>query len=510
MAHAVQPGAWDPPSAPSGADRAARGQTTYALRCPNQRCGNVFADDAKFCRLCGVARPVVLHAWSPAPSEPDGDIDKAPSQNRSGPDSETRNSTGRNPASPQQHLVPKSEPNNEVVPEKYGVAYNIGQGVADFSAHWFGALHLQHLAPADVEAPEPTRAQLAQAAANKAISDHTVIKVDFQHVKIVKEDDETEVPVIERQHLPIFLLLQGIVCLTLYVLMEYGLQNNPDLVKEIALLVQRDCKDNRLQVWRWITYQFAHVSFDHVLQNCILLAIFGTSLEGYHGFVKTALIFNIGVFGGACCYFVADIHAEVVGMSGGCYSLLGMQLGDILMNFTEHSRAARYFRDEMQGDTAVEYWKRMIFSPWLKLFMLLLIAALNIVEGILTLGSQTSHSVHVGGAIAGFFASIVIGENYVLRGREKCAWISALVVGFVLAAACVVWAMQWPPRHIFDQVPWCWARSIANITVFEDTRWHCVRCPDDDCISRWSIHENLVVATERLCDQTGGWSITER
>merc|ERR1719210_934300 len=109
--------------------------------------------------------------------------------------------------------------------------------------------------------------------------------------------------------------------------------------------------------------------------NCLLALIFGISLEGFHGPIRMFIMFNVGVFGGACCYFVSDVHTRVVGMSGGCYALVGMHFGDVLMNFHEQRTAAKRF-SELPPEEKKELenlWKRMIMSPQKKLFYLVLI-----------------------------------------------------------------------------------------------------------------------------------------
>merc|ERR1719199_1824550 len=65
----------------------------------------------------------------------------------------------------------------------------------------------------------------------------------------------------------------------------------------------------------------------------------GIPLEKLHGTLKAAIMYNIGVVGGALCYFVADARNAVVGMSGGCYSLIGVHLAYTIINW--HQRKYR-------------------------------------------------------------------------------------------------------------------------------------------------------------------------
>merc|ERR1719277_1272699 len=94
-------------------------------------------------------------------------------------------------------------------------------------------------------------------------------------------------------------------------------------------------QDQRFQAWRWLTYQWTHVGIMHVLMNVFLNCLLGIPLEGLHGPLRMAVMFNVGVFGGACCYFLSDAHTVVVGCSGGCYALIGMHVADLIMNWAQ-------------------------------------------------------------------------------------------------------------------------------------------------------------------------------
>mmetsp|Transcript_59674 Transcript_59674/g.138997 ORF Transcript_59674/g.138997 Transcript_59674/m.138997 type:complete len:217 (-) Transcript_59674:117-767(-) len=208
------------------------------------------------------------------------------------------------------------------------------------------------------------------------------------------------------------------------------------------------------------------------------------------------IMFNVGVFGGACCFMVSDVHTRVVGMSGGCYALVGMHFGDVLMNYSERGFAAKHVK---------EAWRKMILSPWKKLLCLVLMVAIDSLQAYLSLGSSTSHSVHFGGFVAGFLICIVIGVNLVVKGHERVFWVAAFALGVGLVIFCLSWGMSWPPRDIFEQFPWCWGRQVANATLFPDSAYHCVRCADEVCIARWQTQSHMAYVSDRACLRAGGW-----
>ncbi|CAE7340557.1 rho [Symbiodinium pilosum] len=153
---------------------------------------------------------------------------------------------------------------------------------------------------------------------------------------------------------------------------------------------------------------------------------------------------------------------QVVGMSGGAYALLGMQLGDVLLN-----------------------WERKS-APYRLVFIFLLV----LVEAMLYFFNpqdEISYSAHMGGGVAGLLLVIVFGRNLTIQTYDLEVQVIRLakVLLFGLAVFCICWSLiNWPPMDILEQVPWCWAREVSNETLFGDSQFHCVRCDGPTCIAR--------------------------
>merc|ERR1711972_546199 len=104
---------------------------------------------------------------------------------------------------------------------------------------------------------------------------------------------------------------------------------------DLRITDETDCADYRAQAYRWFTYQFSHVGLGHVCMSVFLNLVIGLPLNGFHGNLRMLFMYNIGVLGGACGWMVCDLHAATVGMSGGCYALIGISLADLCMNWHE-------------------------------------------------------------------------------------------------------------------------------------------------------------------------------
>jgi len=86
-----------------------------------------------------------------------------------------------------------------------------------------------------------------------------------------------------------------------------------------------------LQVWRWVTYQFLHVSFGHVLFNMIGLYFFGPMMERWWGSRRFLAFYLLCGIGGAGLFslftFAPDViglslHSPMVGASGALFGIL--------------------------------------------------------------------------------------------------------------------------------------------------------------------------------------------
>eukprot|EP00747_Dinoflagellata_sp_TGD_P047144 gnl/TRDRNA2_/TRDRNA2_144835_c0_seq1.p1 gnl/TRDRNA2_/TRDRNA2_144835_c0~~gnl/TRDRNA2_/TRDRNA2_144835_c0_seq1.p1 ORF type:complete len:1045 (-),score=148.74 gnl/TRDRNA2_/TRDRNA2_144835_c0_seq1:203-3070(-) len=307
----------------------------------------------------------------------------------------------------------------------------------------------------------------------------------------------------KRHHRPYFIIIQSFTAFMLWLVFaiaegsKHGIEEpwfnllaglESAFPGQTDLRMYNDCEDFRLQVWRWLTYQFTHIGIRHIAMNTLLAVLFGVQLECFHGTRRMIVMFNIGVFGGACCAFVNDVHMGVVGMSGGCYSLIGMNLADLVMNWAQ--RRYRYQR----------------------LCFLAVIAGYDLITTYLVQGgaARVSHSAHFGGYIAGLLIAVVLGRNVVVHTWERKLQAIAFVCGLALVAFCVGWGQSWPPKTIWEPQGWCWTRQVFNKELFGPDGWYCVRCDGPTCIEKWSQQTHIAPVSVWSCDARGGWAVTER
>mmetsp|Transcript_27694 Transcript_27694/g.52092 ORF Transcript_27694/g.52092 Transcript_27694/m.52092 type:complete len:550 (+) Transcript_27694:81-1730(+) len=305
------------------------------------------------------------------------------------------------------------------------------------------------------------------------------------------------------QHWPLFTLLQTAVVLVLWLVTFFS--EEPDTQSgrvgldalrpgSTDLRVHTDCQDHRREIYRLLSYQFTHVDARHVLVNAFLSLFLGIPLEGFHGSLRTMTAFNAGVFGGACCFLLFDIHASVVGMSAGCYAFMGMHLGDLLMNWAQR-KYRRPLLLVIVAATAFDVLNAQMLDPLSE--------------------AKVSHSVHLGGYVSGLCWGILFGRNLVVKKWEQHLQVVVGLTCAFLIAFTLSWgqAQAWPPRTIFEASAgthgWCWTRQVSNQSLFGDSGWHCVRCYTADCIARWRSESSIEKVHLSACEQNGGWAFSE-
>jgi len=258
--------------------------------------------------------------------------------------------------------------------------------------------------------------------------------------------------------------------------------------RQTDLMVQEDCQDHRGEVWRFLTYQYTHVGANHAIMNSVMALVLGVYLEMVHGTLCVSAVFNLGVFGGACCYLVADNHERVVGMSGGCYGLLGMCLGDAAVRLLARTDAR---------------WQLGLPAATL---------AIELLNAFLFPSAGTSHTVHFGGFVAGFLAYIAMSQEMAVDTHHQRAvrW-AAIFLALFLCTFSMTWGhFSDVPQDIFERVPWCWDRQLVHRELFGDARPRCIRCDSLDCVATWSRLRDLRPVSVSQCDKFGGWAVTER
>lgn len=151
---------------------------------------------------------------------------------------------------------------------------------------------------------------------------------------------------------------------------------------------------------RWVTYQFMHAGFMHLLSNMVFFLIFGTAIELLFGALPLAILYILSGIAGAWGFILITppTLAPMIGASG---ALTGLMAFYFVME-TKKRIPFFYFISPVDG-----------YFGWIHLPTLLIIPLcfLSDITALIStpanLAGAVAYSAHLGGMLFGFVAAII-------------------------------------------------------------------------------------------------------
>lgn len=160
----------------------------------------------------------------------------------------------------------------------------------------------------------------------------------------------------------------------------------------------------------WITYQFAHSNWFHLLSNMAFLMILGCAVEILAGGRMVLGVYLLGGWAGGAAFLGSDSHGmiPVVGASAAVSALMAFYL------VAEVRKRVRYFYFFTPFPGGFGH----IYLPVLLIFPLYLLSDLSALLSTPTgMGGGVAHVAHLGGSFLGLLAGFIfrVKQNLVLR-----------------------------------------------------------------------------------------------
>jgi len=150
----------------------------------------------------------------------------------------------------------------------------------------------------------------------------------------------------------------------------------------------------------WVTYQFSHSNWMHLISNLAFLVLIGVAVESLVGSASLLFIYVLGGLAGGLGFLLSDSHGTVpmVGASASVSALLAFYC------IAETRARVRflYFVSPMEGQYGAIYLPTLLIIP---LFLVVDLANLwSTPEG---LGSGVAYAAHIGGAACGALLALL-------------------------------------------------------------------------------------------------------
>jgi rhomboid protease GluP len=179
------------------------------------------------------------------------------------------------------------------------------------------------------------------------------------------------------------------------------------------------------QYWRLITAIFFHLSFTHIIMNCISMLIWGSFIESFLGTRKYAVIYFVsGITGNLLSVMCHNgLYYDSVGASGCIMGTIGALIGMLILNWLALGEGQ--YKEARSTLTCI-----VIILTVFALLFTLAPTSPNQSKQIVT-----DNWAHFGGLLGGFFISMAIGRVF---GRSDTTYEKRVrMVGWVLLAGLV-------------------------------------------------------------------------
>jgi len=195
---------------------------------------------------------------------------------------------------------------------------------------------------------------------------------------------------------------------------QVAVENWKDNVRQIASIQKRSASfqyglsHEHSGPMNWLTYQFMHADWTHLMANMFFLLIFGAALEPVVGSGMMALIYFVAGVAAAYSFSLLSGFAAVplIGASGSISGLMGLFAG-VFKN-----RPVKFFYWLLPRPNYVGF----LFLPaWVALAMWSLLDLGGLLGSVEELGG-TAHAAHLGGALFGLVIGLVL-----FRGSKATA-----------------------------------------------------------------------------------------
>lgn len=188
-----------------------------------------------------------------------------------------------------------------------------------------------------------------------------------------------------------------------------------------------DCRDLRLEFWRFITMSFVHGNIKHIACNTIILFPLMYIIESSYNYKLVLLIYGLVSFYSGITYSYLNPYTKVVGCSHIVFAYTGSLLADYIINYK--------YMDKIM--------KRML------LFTIFIIILLEIISFFFIKVENVAYLFHW----LGFFYGLIISLTFMRDKRTKkynfkCLFICSNVLSMLSVFFIYTYISNWTPQNI--------------------------------------------------------------
>mgnify|MGYP002876218437 FL=1 len=193
-----------------------------------------------------------------------------------------------------------------------------------------------------------------------------------------------------------------------------------------------ECKDQRLQIWRFITSTFVHGDIWHLLTNLLIFSGYSFMLESSQKSISLFIIYLVTTIHTCIIFFIQNPYTSIIGCSNIVFSFIGAQIGDLILNLDFYSIDNRF--------------------AFLSFIPSLIIVLLEILSYTLRRSETVAYIAHWFGFLSGLIGSISIFKIFLKKSYKTILRFIALLIYFSMTIFLVnIYMSNYPPINSYDE-----------------------------------------------------------
>lgn len=162
----------------------------------------------------------------------------------------------------------------------------------------------------------------------------------------------------------------------------------------------------------WITYQFSHSGWMHLLSNMVFLVVMALAVERIAGSMALLLVYLLGGFAGGLGFLFLS-GSGIVPMVGASASVSALLAFYVLAESRKNIRYG-FFISPMPEQHGVIYLPTLLIIP-----LFLIVDFANLISAPEGLGGGVAYSAHIGGTLFGLLAAVLWRYSSFSRALTK-------------------------------------------------------------------------------------------
>ena len=159
-----------------------------------------------------------------------------------------------------------------------------------------------------------------------------------------------------------------------------------------------NCRDQRFELWRFITSTLVHADIGHLIINLIILLPYSFSIETFQKSKNLLFVYILTTINSSIIFFIQNPYVSVIGCSNIVFSFIGAHLSNTILNY--------------------DYLSIEHFNSFIMLILTIIVILFEILNYINNRSDNVAYIGHWVGFFSGFLGGLSL-FNIFIKNRYK-------------------------------------------------------------------------------------------